>query len=148
MRAPWVLVGLAAVVVASPTAASAMWSSAGVGPAAVSADTMTNAAGLTATCANTRVRSPVDLAWTISPDAYVDGYEIVRTDTTTGVAVVLPVAGRATASYVDAPPGTNKVPPVGYAYTIRATSSTTSWSTPVLAAVGVPTYSKSLCTTA
>jgi hypothetical protein len=145
MRTPVLIAALAGVVVGMPTPASALWAATATGPARLTADTMTNASAFTAACNSNKAKSPVDLVWTISPDTYVSGYRIVRTNTADGTTATLNVTGRTTSSLSDAPP-TGKG--LAYAYTIRATSTSTTWTTFALAATGVPTYSTNACTTA
>jgi hypothetical protein len=107
---------------------------------------MANVSGFTAACTTNKNKSTVDLAWTASPDAYVTGYTIVRTNTATGASAPVAVpSGRGTVSVVDTAP-TNAGD--AYTYTIRAVAAGTSWTTPLLTATGVPTYTKNACTTA
>ncbi|MCA1719841.1 MAG: hypothetical protein LC779_01590 [Actinobacteria bacterium] len=102
---------------------------------------MTNATGFTAVCKTTKGNSGVALSWTISPDTFVDGYQIVRTSST-GAVVSLAQVARTTSSLSDSPPtGT-----VSYTYTIRSGSNTTAWVTPALAATTKPTYTALSCT--
>jgi len=134
------------VLLVAPKAASATWSATASGGAPVVASTMTNATGFKAACTSTGGNSSVTLTWTISPDPFVDGYEIVRTATGGGTNRTIRV-GRTTATYVDdttTKPTGNTGPHV-YSYTIRSGSTAHAWTTPLLAAVGTPTYTNNSC---
>lgn len=124
-----------------PTAAQAQWAATGAGVAGLRASTMTNASGLTAACSTGKPKSDVLLTWTRSPDAYVDGYVITRTGAGGGTDAVITVQGNLS-STTDAPPARSGY---SYAYAIRATGR--SWTTPLLAATGTPTYARNSCTT-
>lgn len=127
-----------------PSVAAAVWSGSGSGSAGIGADIMDNASAFTAKCSTSKSNSSVTLAWTISPDTYVEGYEIVRTGAGGGTNAVIQVS-RTTSSHVDSPPTTSGA---SYTYTIRSGSTKIAWTTPLLKAAGTPTYSKTACTTA
>lgn len=127
---------LVAVLSAAPTAAGAAWSSSARGGVAAAADTMANASGFTAACSNKSANSTITLAWSISPDAYVTGYLVQRSDSS-GATTTIPVPGRTTASYVDT---ATQVNGFAYTYEIRAVLGTSSWTTAWLAATGRPSY--------
>lgn len=135
---------LPAVPLLVPAASGAAWSSSASGTAAVGATTMTNASGFTATCVSSNKTKGVALSWTVSPDALVEHYDIVRTGAGGGTDATFRVE-RAVTSMTDTPPtgaGTS------YTYTIRSGSTSMTWTTAALAAVGTPTYTESKCVTA
>lgn len=136
MIAPWRAVGVIAVLVAAPLsfpgAAAAGWSAEASGPASVGAATLRNASAFTATC-RTGTKGPVTLSWTASPDAYLSSYVIVRTGSP-GAAATFTVSAPAT-SYTDQlVPNKNDV----FTYTIHA--AVWSWTTPVLTAPGLVSF--------
>ena len=133
---------LLSAVVLLPTGASATWSATASGAATASATTMTNATGFQAACLT---KSTVRLTWTISPDTFVEGYEIGRTS---GTGVVLDPAirvARTTASYDDAPPPGTARTPATYSYTIRAGSTAHAWRTPALASTTTVSLTNNSC---
>lgn len=126
------------------TAADASWSASGAGSAAIAADTVDNATGFAAVCAARRANSAVTLSWTATPDAYVEGYQIVRSAAGGGTAATFLVP-RTTTTMTDSPPtGAG----IAYSYTIQARSTAHAWVSAVTPATGTPTYSRSSCTTA
>ena len=132
-----VLLGAAVMV---PTAASAAWSASGSGASAVSATTMTNATGFSAACAS---KSVVKLTWTISPDPFVEHYDIVRSGGGGGTTIRVP---RTDSTVNDnPPPGTAKTPHT-YSYTIRAGSTAHAWVTPTLGSTTTVALTNSTCT--
>jgi hypothetical protein len=136
------LPALAVLVLSTPAGAS--WSGVAQGSAEIGADTMNNATNFTAACTNVKANSTVTLRWTISPDSYVEFYDIVRTGAGGGTNATYRLA-RTTAALTDTP----KVGAgISYTYTIRSGSTTIAWETPLLVATGTPSYSKTACTTA
>ena len=127
-----------------PAAAQAAWSARAAGTAITRSDDMTNATGFTAACSARTATSTVALRWTPSPDAYVNGYSIVRSSSN-GTTVTRTVTGRTTATYTD-----TVASPAGQTltYTIQATT-TTLWRTAATTATGRPSYtgSKNVCVT-
>lgn len=140
------LLALLAVLCAGNSGAFGAWSATATGPARVAAGTMGNASGLTAACTDTSPASSVTLTWVPAPDPYVTGYEIVRTALGAGTPRTISVAGRATAGYTDAVtdgPGGYRA----YGYTIRAVSTTTTWTTAAVVGTGLPVYTDRRCWT-
>jgi hypothetical protein len=128
-----VLVAVLGVLLA-PTLAHGLWSADADGATSIAAKTLTNAGDLTAACTSAAPGSSVTLTWTASPDSYVDGYKIVRTDSPGGAQSTL-TTGSGVTTWTDSPPvGDGR----SYAYAIRASAA--AWTTPLLPAVGAPTY--------
>lgn len=125
-----------------PTMADALWSATADGQTSVAAATMTNADDFAASCTSAAPGSSVTLSWTASPDSFVDGYEIVRTDSPGGGQSTL-TTGSGDTAWTDSPPVGDGL---SYAYAIRASSA--AWSTPLLAATGAPAYTAGACSPA
>lgn len=132
-----------AVMLLTPGLAQAKWSAAGAGSPFVGATTMTNASNFKAVCASGGSTSGVKLTWTVSPDSFVDGYQIVRTGYGGGTNATF-LQARTTYTMNDNPP---VGPGISYTYTIQSGSLTIKWVTSLLTATGRPTYSASACTT-
>lgn len=144
MRRVAVLLALMATGLAGTSAAGALWAASATGSASAGAATMTNATAFTAACSTTGNGRAVVLNWTISPDVFVDEYEIVRTGTGGGTSATYRVP-RTTATLTDEPVARDGYT---YAYTIRALSTTSAWTTTTLAADVVITYVRTKCSTA
>ncbi|MCW2714580.1 MAG: hypothetical protein JWN88_1627 [Frankiales bacterium] len=138
----WLTVLVAALsLVLVPTAARALWSASAVGTTSVAATTMRNASALTASCTSAAPDSTVTLTWSPSPDAFVGGYQLVRTDSPGGAQTTWTAAAGTTQT--DAPPvGAGR----SYTYAIQATSG--AWRTPWLAADAAPAYTADGCSPA
>lgn len=136
MRVRSVALVVALLVLGAPAWAGAAWSATAAGVVSTASDTMTNATSFTAACTNKSANSTITLNWTISPDVYVTGYLVQRTDTA-GLTNLIPVPGRTTASYVDT--GT-QVNGFVYTYEIRAVADASAWTTAWLRATGTPGY--------
>lgn len=126
------------VLLSGATSAGATWGASATGQAAVGAATMTNATGFTAACNTVAKGATVVLEWTMSPDLFVDEYEIVRTGSGGGSSAVFRVP-RSTTRLEDNPTARDGY---SYSYTIRALSTTSSWTTPLLSANAVITFGK------
>jgi hypothetical protein len=126
---------LAAAVVALPGIAQAKFSATGSGTAKLGAATMTNATNFKAVC---RSGSSVTVTWVISPDTYVDGYQISRSGPGAPQTWTLP---RTTATMTD-----SGLAAGAYTYTIQAGSLSISWVTPVLTSTVIPTFAGGVCT--
>ena len=139
----WVAVlAAASTALLAPATAGALWSATAEGPTSVEAATMASAGAFSAACTSAAPDSSLTLTWTPSPDGYVDGYEIVRTDVVGG--------GRSTWTTGSGVTTSTDAPPVGaglsYSYSIRATSG--AWTSPLLVAPEVPTYAAGGCSPA
>jgi len=143
LLATGVAAAFSAVVLLTPGLAQAKWNATGTGGATIGATTMTNASNFKAICASGSSTSGVKLTWTVSPDSFVDGYQIVRTGYGGGTNATF-LQARTTYTMNDNPP---VGPGISYTYTIQSGSLTIKWVTSLLAATGRPTYSASACTT-
>ena len=132
---------LVAAALLAPSAAAAQWLATAGGAGTITASTMTGATGFVASCeAGTSVR----LTWTISPDAFVEGYQILRSRP--GVPAQEILALRTTATYLDTPGEAKGQESFTYTYTIRAASRQHAWTTPAAPAPGSITLTKNSCT--
>jgi hypothetical protein len=128
-------VALAAAVVALPGIAQAKFTATGAGTAKLGAATMNNATTFKAVC---RSGTSVTITWVISPDTYVDGYQISRSGPGGAQTWLLP---RTTATMTDSGLGAG-----AYTYTIQAGSLSISWVTPALTSTVIPTFAGGVCT--